>query len=145
MIRFVSYPGNHRNPAGENRPRHRLRVKTPQILHGPAPARHDDDLRPPFVVQPSDGAGDADFRALPLHRRRRQPQFGQRIAPPGYILNILPNGAPRRCYHSDDFRKHRQRPFPGRVKQPFRLQQLPQPFQFQRQRPGADRHYRCYL
>ena len=144
-VGFVADPGNDRNAAGENGPRHFLGIETPQILQRPAPPGHNDHLRPLFRIQSSDGAGNLPGRPLALHRRRRQTQFGQRIPPPGYILNILPHRPRRRGHHPDNPGEQRQRALARGVKQPLRFQLLAEPGQLQRQSPGAHRCHSAHL
>ena len=119
----------------EDRARHHLFVKGPQVLQAAAAAGDEDQVnrRSPiansqlssveFVEQPN---GRSDFlrRAIALHAAGRQDDLQRGIAAFDHVQHVANGGARGRGDQADALRVARQRAFPFRRKQPFGLELL---------------------
>jgi hypothetical protein len=143
-VGFMADSGDQRDRAVSRRPHDNLFVERPQILNGPAAARHDKDLGPGDRaiaregVESANGGGDLIRGAIALHPHRPHQNAGQKAV--GKPVEDVANDRPgRRCDDADDRRQIRQALLTGLIKKALRRQLALALFQERHQRPDAGR------
>lgn len=118
-VRLMPDRAHNRNRGCENRPRHALVVKRPEVLHRAAAAPCDDHIRYLILVRIADGARNLGRGFLSLHAHRQNHDFAQRIALSQNPQHVHDRRARAGGDNGNPVRKRRQRLFVPSVKEPF--------------------------